>query len=86
MNEAYFKKNHLDVLGGKRQYVFYFSKNEFWKCFGCIISEVAYGKKGHYIWGGNQTYVINKARTPIYICVHGKTDLLRVRCDIYHHH
>ena len=38
INETFDKSNHFDKLGGKRRLFWNFSKKEFWKRIGCIIS------------------------------------------------
>ena len=50
MNEAVVIKNLLTMNGGGKRLVCNFERQEFWKCIGCIILEVTYGKKGHKLW------------------------------------
>ena len=50
MNEAVGMKNRVTMNGGRKWLVFPFKRQEFWKCIGCIISAVTYGKKGHKLW------------------------------------
>ena len=46
MNEAVFMKNRVSLNGGGKRQVQKFKSQEFWKCTGCILSAVTYGKKG----------------------------------------
>ena len=85
MNEAVGKRNCIDELGGKRRLVQKISNKEFWKCIECIILEVYYGKKGHKIWRKTNTSAAKKVQSLIDRDVHGKTDSLKVCCDIYCH-
>ena len=57
MNVVVGEINSLAIIGGKK---WRFFLNDFCKCIGCIQSVVTYGNKGHKLWEGNQTYVINK--------------------------
>ena len=57
MNVAVGEKNCLDVSGGGIRLVHPFRRQEYWKCFGCILLAVTYGKKGHDVWGGTQIFV-----------------------------
>ena len=50
MNEAVYKKNRVTLNGGGKRQVKNFKRQEFWKCIGCILSAVTYGKKGRKIW------------------------------------
>ena len=59
-NLAFGEKNCLDISGGKIRLVRPFIRQEFWKCIGCILSAVTYGKKGHNIWGGLKYWLINR--------------------------
>ena len=50
MNEDICMKNRVTLNGeGKRQ-VIKLTRQEFWKCIGCILSAFTYGKKGSKIW------------------------------------
>ena len=60
MNLAVDEKNRLDLSGGKIRLVHLFRTQEFWKCIGCILSEVTYGNKGYNIEGGTQISVDKK--------------------------
>ena len=50
MNEVVGMKNSLDNSGGKKHSVCPFIRQELWKCIGCILLAVNYGKKGHKLW------------------------------------
>ena len=63
-----------------------FRRHKLCKCCGCIISEVRHGKKGHKLSGETQMYLSKNPWTKLHRDVHGKTDLLRVNCDLYSHH
>ena len=43
-------KNCVTLNGGGKRQVKNFTRQEFWKCIGCILSAVNYGKKGHKLW------------------------------------
>ena len=51
INEAVGEKNRLDKSWGKKLLVQNVTKNEFWKCIGCIILTVTYESKGQRILG-----------------------------------
>ena len=51
MNLAVGEKNRIDIYGGKKRLVRPFRRHEFWKCIGCILFMVTFGKKGHNVWG-----------------------------------
>ena len=50
MNEAVFIKNRFTSNGVGKRLVKRFKRQEFWKCIGCILLAVTYGKKGHKLW------------------------------------
>ena len=50
MNEAVVVNNRVTMNGEGKQLVRPFKSQVFWKCIGCILSEVTYGKKGHKLW------------------------------------
>ena len=78
-------KNCLVMSGGGKLIVCPFRRQEFWKCIGCILLEVNYGKKVHNILSEIPKSFGNKASTKLrrYVC--GNTDLYKVCCDIYRH-
>ena len=82
-NLAVGENNCLDNYGGKKWLVCSFRSHELWKYIGCIISTVNYGNKGHNIWGETQIYVDKKIQNKLHRDVCEKTDLLKVRCDLY---
>ena len=89
MNQVVGEKNFLDKSGGGgKRPVRPFTRNKFWKCIGYILLEVTYGNKGHMIWGKPEASIRKKGRTPLRNLLHrdvfGETDLLKVRCYIYH--
>ena len=50
MNEAVCMKNRVTLNGGGKRQVKKFTRQEFWKCIGCISSAVTYGKKLRKLW------------------------------------
>ena len=50
MNEAVTMKNRVILNGGEKRQVKKFTRQEFWKCIGCILSAATYGKKGRNLW------------------------------------
>ena len=50
MNESVGMKNRVTMDGGGKRLVCPLKSQEFWKCIGCILSAVTYGKKGHKLW------------------------------------
>ena len=50
MNEMVCMKNRVTLNGGGKRHVKFFTRQEFWKCIGCILSSVTYGKKGRKLW------------------------------------
>ena len=83
MNEAVGMENRVTVGGVGKRIVCPFRRQEFWKCIGCVLSAVTYGKKGHKFWSELRKYSGNMAPTKLrrYFC--GNTDLYKVCCDIY---
>ena len=60
MNQAVGENNRLDKLVGRKQPVRLFTRNEFWKCIGCILLAVIYGFKGYQLWVKPETSVSKK--------------------------
>ena len=56
---------------------------EFWKCIGCIILTVTYGKKGCMLLGGNNISDKIKAPGSIERDVCGKKYLFKVHFSLY---
>ena len=50
MNEAVCMKNRVTLNGGGKRQVKKSTRQEFWKCIGCILSAVTYEKKGRKLW------------------------------------
>ena len=44
MNEAVGMKNCVTVDGGGKGIVLPFRRQEFWKCIGCLLASVTYGR------------------------------------------
>ena len=70
--------------GGKRL-VHPLKRQELWKCIGCILLEVTYGKKGQRIWSEIPKDSCRMEPTKLRIYVRLKTDLYKVCCDNYPH-
>ena len=83
INEAVGMKNCLKMYGGGKRIVRPLRRQEFWKCIGCIISEITYGRKGYKIWSEIPKYFGRKAPTKLQRDVREYTDLYKVCCDIY---
>ena len=83
MNEAVGMKNSLTKAGGGKRLVRPFIRQELWKCIGCVLLAVSYGKKGYMIWSEIPKYFGNKARTKLQRDVRGNTDLYKVCCYLY---
>ena len=50
MNEAVTMKNRVILNGGGKRHVKNITRQEFWKCIGCILSAATYGKKVRKLW------------------------------------
>ena len=50
MNETAGMKNRLMMSGVNKLLVHIFTRQNFWKCIGYIISAVTSGKKFHKLW------------------------------------
>ena len=78
-------KNRVALNGGGKRQVKKFTRQEFWKYIGCIISAFTYGKKGRKLWSevpkGFGKYENLKLRR----YVRGTTDLFKVCCAHYRH-
>ena len=85
MNEMGGTKNCLLMSGGKKRLrlVLLFTRQELWKCTGCILSEDTYGMKGHKLWSEITRTVCKKPPTQLHRDVCGKTDIHKACCDIY---
>ena len=85
MNEAVWMKNCVTLIGGGKRQVKRFTRQEFWKCIGCILSAVTNGNKGHNLWSevskGDGKYDNLTLRRD----VRGTTNLHKVCCAHYCH-
>ena len=85
MNEVFVIKNHYKMNEGGKRSVRPFNRQEFWKCIGCILSEVTYEKKVHKLWSEIPKYFGRMATTKLSRDVRGNTDLYKVCCAHYRH-
>ena len=85
MNESVGTKNHFMMEGGGKRIVSPFRRKEFCKFIGCVLSEVAYGKKGHKLWSEIPKSFGRTAPTKLRRDVHEYTNLNKVCCDHYRH-
>ena len=83
INQAVGKKNYLDNSVERKRPVHHFTRNELWKCIGCILSKVTYEIKGHLIFEKLNNISVRRGRTPIHRDVLGKKYLLKLSCYIY---
>ena len=67
MNKVVGDNNRLDKSVGKKHLALpSFLRKELWKCIGCIISSVKYGKKGHKLWGTNSIFFVKTPQTKLH--------------------
>ena len=85
MNEAVSMKNHVTLNGGGKRQVKKFIRKEFWKCIGCILSAVTYGKKGRNLWCEVSKGVGKYDNQTLRRDVCGTTDLHKVCCALIRH-
>ena len=85
MNEAVCMKNRVTLNGGGKRQVKKFTRQEFWKCIGCILSAVTYGKKGRKLWNEVSKGVGKHENMTLRRDVSGTTDLHKVCCAHYRH-
>ena len=85
MNEALTMKNRVTLNGGGKLQVKKFTRQEFWKCIGCILSAVTYGKKGRNLWSEVSKDVGKHYNQTLRIDVRGTTDLQKVCCALIRH-
>ena len=85
MNEAVTMKNHVILNGGGKRQVKKFTMQEFWKCIGCILSAVTYGKKGYNLWSEVSKGVGKHDNLTLRRDVRGTTDLQKVCCALICH-
>ena len=85
MNEAVTMKNTVTLNGGGKRQVKNFTRQEFWKCIGCILSAVIYGKKGRKLWSEVSKGVGKHENPTLRRDVRGTTDLHKVCCALIRH-
>ena len=85
MNEVVGMNNRLTMGGGGKRIVCPFRGQKFWKCIGCVLSAVTYGKKGKILWSEITKYFYNKEPTKLLRDVRGYTVLYKVWCGLYCH-
>ena len=85
MNEAVCMKNRVTWNGGGKLQVNKFTRQEFWKCIGCILSAVTYGKKGRKLWSEVPKGFGKYGNMTLRRDVFGTTDLNKVCCAHYRH-
>ena len=85
MNDAVTTKNRVILNGGGKRQVKNFTRQEFWKCIGSILSAVAYGKKGRNLWIEVSKDVVKHENQALRRDVRGTTDLKKVCCAHYRH-
>ena len=81
MNKAVTMKNRVTLNGGGKRQVKKFTRQEFWKCIGCILSAITYGKKGRNLWSEVSKGVGKHENQTLLRDVHGTTDLQKVVYD-----
>ena len=84
-NEAVTMKNRVTLNGGGKCQVKKFTRQEFWKCIGCILSAVTYGKKGHNLWSEVSKGFGKHENQTLRRDVCGTTDLHKVCCALIRH-
>ena len=85
MNEAVCMKNRVTLNGGGKRQVRKFARQEFWKCIGCILSAVTYGKKGRKLSSEVSKGVGKYENLTLRRDVSGTTDLHKVCCALIRH-
>ena len=83
MNEVVGIKNRLKMGGGWKRVIRPFRRQELWKCIGCVLSAVTYGKKRQNIWSEIPKYFCNKAPTTLQRGVCRNNNVYKVCCDLY---
>ena len=63
INESDVTNSRFTMDGGGKRLFCPFKRQEFWKCIGCVLWEVNYGKKGHTIWSKIPKYSCRVAPT-----------------------
>ena len=85
MNEAVSMKNRVTLNGGGKRQVKKFTRQEFCKCIGCILSAFTYGKKGRKLWSEVSKGDGKYENLTLQRDVRGTTDLHKVFCAHYCH-
>ena len=85
MNKAVTMKNRVRLNGGGKRQVKKFTRQEFWKCIGCILSAVTYGKKGRNLWSEVYKDVGKHENQTLRRDVCGTTNLQKVCCALICH-
>ena len=85
MNEMVGMKNRILMSGVKERLRLFhhFTRQELWKCIGCILSTAAYGMKGHKLWSEITRTVGKNPPTKLHRYVRGNTDIHKLCCDLY---
>ena len=85
MKKAVCTKNCVSLNGGGKRQVKKFTRKEFWKCIGCILLAVAYGKKGRKLWSELTKGFGKYENLTLQRDVRRTTDLYKVCCAHYRH-
>ena len=85
MNEAVTMKNRVTLNGGGKRQVKKFTRQEFWKFIGCILSAVTFGKKGRNLWIEVSKGVGKHENQTLQRDVCGTTNLHKVCCALSSH-
>ena len=85
MNEAVDMKNRVTINGEGKRLVRPFKSHVLWKCIGCTLSVVTYGKKLHKLWSEIQKPFSKMENTKQERGFFVNTDLYKVYCAHYFH-
>ena len=85
MNEAVCMKNRVTLNGGWKRQAKKFTRQEFWKCIGCILSAATYEKKGSNLWSEVSKDVGKHENQTLRRDVRGTIDLQKVCCTLIRH-
>ena len=85
MNQAVCTKNRVTLNRGGKRKVKKFTRQEFWKCIGCILSAVTYVNKGRKLWSEVSKGVGKHENLTLRRDVRGTTNLHKVCCVHYRH-
>ena len=78
-------KNRVTLNGGGKRQVKKFTRQEFWKCIGCILSAATNGNKGRNLWSEVSKVVGRYKNLKLRRDVCGTTNLHKVCCAHYRH-